>query len=328
MRYRIFITGSGIAEEAIELLKKEKCIFEIGDPKDTTNVLKEKLKSFNPDGLIVRQGQITQEVQNASEKLRVICKHGVGTDNIDIEAATKYGIPVMFTPGTNYESVAEHTLALILSLIRKIPIENNRIKNGVFDKKEYDGLELLGKTMGIIGFGFVGKRICELISPLKMKVLIFDPFLSTPLLEPNIFKVEKPEDIYKEADIISIHCELTSETKNMINKDTIAMMKKNVFIINTARGRIINEKALLEALQNEEIQGAALDVFEHEPPDLTNHLFKMDNIVFTPHIAGMSDNSYKNMGIDSVKNVLAVLKGDYIDINSVKNTTVLKKSKN
>lgn len=324
MHYRIFITGSGIVKEAQQLLREENCIFETGDPKDTPADIARKLREFDPHGLIVRQGKISAEVQAAAKSLKVICKHGVGTDNIDVAEATRRGIPVLFTPLANYESVAEHTLALIFALLRRIPLEDKRIRSGVFDKKHYDGQELLGKTLGIIGFGHIGRRLAELAAPFKMKVVVYHPSCTPEPLPPYISKVKKVEEIFSRADIISLHCPLTPETKGMINRRTIAQMKQGVYIVNTARGGIVNEGDLFQALQERRVGGAALDVFEEEPPAADHPLFRLDNVIFTTHVAGASDNSLKNMGVDSVKNVLAVLNGEPPDPESLVNKEVLR----
>lgn len=313
MSYRIFVTGSGIAEEARQLLLKEQCIVDTGDPKDTPADLIRKLAAFNPDGLIVRQGKITAEVQNAAPQLKVICKHGVGMDNIDCVNAAQRGIPVMFTPFANFESAAEHTLALLLSLVRRIPLEDKRIRGGVFDKKKYEGLELYEKTLGIIGFGKIGRRFAELVAPFKMNVLVYHPSATEEPLPGYLSKVKHIADLLPRADIISLHCPLTPETKGLVNKQTIATMKKGVYIINTARGGLVNENDLVQALQEGRIAGAALDVFEEEPPPANHPLFTLENIIFTTHVAGMSDNSVKNMGIQSARNVLAVLKGEKLN---------------
>ncbi len=322
MNYRIFLTGSGIAAEALQLLEAENCVVETGDPKDTPDDLVRKLSAFNPDGLIVRQGKISEAVQKAAARLKVISKHGVGTDNIDLAAATRRGIPVMRTPLANYESVAEHALALMLALLRRIPSQDRRIRNGIFDKKGFDGLEMFGKTLGLIGFGNVGKRLAELVAPFKMRVLVYHPSCTDELLPPYISKVQNVADIFPQADIISLHCPLTPETNGLINQQTIAQMKKGVYIINTARGGIVNESDLFHALQEKQVGGAALDTFEVEPPDADNPLFTLDNVIFTTHISGMSDNSFINMGIGAVKNALSVLKGELIDEQSLVNKSV------
>lgn len=322
MSFRIFITGSGISDSAKQLLIDENCVFEIGDPKDTSEDLAHKLEVFKPDALIVRQGKISSVVLESARDLKVICKHGVGTDNIDITTASKKSIPVMFTPLANYESVAEHTLAIMLTLVRKISVQDALIKAGKFEKSKYNGLELLGKQLGIIGFGRIGRRLAELVAPFKMNVLVYHPSNTKEELPKYINKVQNLDDLYSESDIISLHCALTPDTENIVNENSINKMKKNVIIINTARGGIINESDLLKALQEKKIAGAALDVFKDEPPHPDNPLLKLKNIIFTSHVAGISDNSYINMGVQSVNNVLSVLKGENVDINSMINKEI------
>ena len=322
MGYRIYITGSGIAEEAQQLLRQEGCAFAVGDPKDTPSDIARELARFHADGVIVRQGRITAEVMDAAAQVKVICKHGVGTDNIDLAEATRRGIPVMFTPLANHESVAEHTLTLILSLIRRIALEDKRIRTGIFSKKDYDGLELLGRTLGIIGFGHVGRRLAELVAPFRMKVIAYDPVFTTAALPYPVTRARDAGEVFSQADIISLHCPLTADTRNLINARTMAQMKRGVYIINTARGGIVNEADLLRALQDRQVGGAALDVFEVEPPAGDHPLFQLNNVIFTSHVAGASDNSLKNMGVESVKNVLAVLTGQTPDRESLVNPEV------
>jgi len=265
-------------------------------------------------------------VLESASNLKVICKHGIGTDNIDIDAASKKGIPVFFTPMANFESVAEHTLALIFALIRRIPNQDASIHSGKFEGSNFNGLELLGKCLGIVGFGRVGRRLAELVAPFKMKVIVYHPSNTKEILQPYIKKVQHPEDLYVQADIISLHCALTPDTKNMINEHSIQQMKPGVMIINTARGGIINETDLFNALLEKRISGAALDVFEVEPPHPDNPLFQLNNVIYTSHIAGISDNSFINMGIQSVNYILSVLKGKPIDVNSLVNKSVLIKN--
>ena len=322
MNYRIFITGSGIAEEAQQRLLQENCVFEQGDPNDSPEDLARKLQAFNPDALIVRQGKITAAVQEAASNLKVICKHGVGTDNIDIEAATRRGIPVLYTPRANFEAAAEHTLALMLSLLRRIPLQNCHIRDGVFDKKQYDGLELFGKTLGIVGFGHIGRRVAELVAPFKMRILVYHPSCTAETLPPYITKVKSVQELLPQVHVLSLHCPLTPETRGLVNRHSIAQMQPGVCIINTARGGLVHEGDLIQALHDGRVGGAALDVFESEPPAADNPLFKMDRVIVTAHVAGMSDNSFKNMGLAAVENVLAVLKGKPVDRESIKNPTV------
>jgi len=323
MSHRIFITGSGITEEAMQLLEGENCQTEIGEPADTPADLIAKLSSFDPHALIVRQGQITAEVQAASSSLKAICKHGVGTDNIDIAAATKLGIPVMYTPGQNFEAVAEHTLALILALARQIPLQDKQIRNGIFDKKNFGGIELLGKTIGLVGYGRIGRRLAELLRPFNMKVVVYHPSFRDETELEHVSKVQHVDELFPIADIISLHCPLTDATCGLINRETIAKMKTSVLIINTARGPVVNENDLYNALRDKRIAGAALDCFETEPPAADNPLFELDNIIMTTHTAGMSDYSTKNVGLASARNVLDILQGRQPDMQSVLNKDVI-----
>jgi len=322
-KFRVFITGSGIALEALQQLKAENCIFETGTPKDSPEEIAAKLTSFNPDALIVRQGKITEAVLNSAINLKVICKHGVGTDNIDIKAATRANIPVFYTPNANFEAVATHTFALMMSLIRQIPNQDNRIRQGIFDKSTYNGQELKGKTLGLIGFGKVGRRLSEMTAPFQMKVISYHPSDSNENLADHITKTSNINEVISQADILSLHCPLTPETRYLLNENTFKMMKQDAFLINTARGGIINENDLLVALEQNQIRGAALDVFEIEPPAKNNPLLQNKNIILTSHIAGSSDNSLKNMGAEAVQHVLSVLKGEPMDTGSMKNNEVL-----
>jgi len=321
--FRIFITGSGISQVAQDLLQENNCVFQVGGPNDSSSEIANKLKVFNPDGIIVRQGEITREVQAAAPNLKVISKHGTGTDNIDIDAASERRIAVMFTPLANYESVAEHTLALMLSLTRRVTIEDRRIRKGVFDKNDYGGLELSGKTLGIVGFGHAGRRLSELVAPFNMTAMVYHPSRSEEPLPQHVSKVQNVEELFPVSDIISLHCPLTSETSGMINSRSIALMKKGAFLVNTSRGGIVNESDLIHALQNRHICGAALDVFESEPPKADSPLLTMDNVILTPHIAGISDRSFVNMGMAAVHNALAILQGDSFDQECLKNKEII-----
>jgi D-3-phosphoglycerate dehydrogenase len=317
MSFRVFVTGSGIAQQARQFLEDEGCTVEVGSPRDTPRDIEERVRAFQPEAMIVRQGKITADVQTAAPSLRVICKHGVGTDNIDIEAATLRGIPVMYTPSANYESVAEHTLALILALLRRITLEDGRVRSGIFDKAAYAGLELRGKTLAVVGFGRVGRRLAELAGPFGTRVVVHHPSRNLRMLPEHVSQVQRLEDALADADIVSLHCPLTAQTRNLINDRTIAVMKQGAYLVNTARGGVVDEAALAEGLRSGRIAGAALDVFASEPPDPANPLLAMTNVIFTTHVAGVSDNSYLNMGMESARNVLAVLRGEPVDAGSV-----------
>jgi len=323
MGHRIFITGSNIADEARALMEQHSCIYEFGDENDSPEEIAAKLKRFKPNGLIVRKGQINSDVIQAVDSLKAICKHGVGVDNIDIEFATQHKTPVMITALANFESVAEHTLGLMLSLLRKIPAQDKRVREGIFDKRGYFGDELLCKTLGLVGFGRIARRLSELVSPFRMKVMAYDPFLKPDQMRPDVTPVRELNELLSAADIVSIHCPLTPDTKGLIGAEAFEIMKDTAYIINTARGAVIDEKALIAALENHQISGAALDTFEKEPPELHNPLFKMDNVIVTTHVGGVSANAFRRMGIGAVRNILSILNSEPPDMSCVLNQEVL-----
>ena len=323
MHFRVFMTGSGISGVARQFLENNHCTLAQGTPQDTPEELAAKIAAFDPHALIVRQGKITPDVQNAAPSLKVICKHGVGLDNIDVDHATSLSIPVMLTPGANFESVAEHTLALILALTRDIPFENTRVKKGTFDKKSYAGLELKGKTIGLIGYGPIAKRLLQLMEPFGVSALVCRRSQQKMDLPAHASQVDSWNVIYEKSDIISLHCPLTPETTGLINADNIARMKRGVYLINTARGAIIEEQDLANALQTGHIAGAALDTLTTEPPPADHPLLKRDNVIITPHVGGSSDLSLTNMGMGAAKNILSVLRNEAIDHSTVKNQHIL-----
>ena len=322
-QYRIFLTGSGIVERAKDFLRDHGCAIETGSPSDTTVDLARDVSSFDPDALIVRQGRISAEVLDAAPHLRVVCKHGVGVDNIDVAAATKRGIPVMFTPGASTNVVAEHTLALLLSLLRRIPQEDRRLRSGVFDKSTYSGAELRGKTVGLIGYGRIGRRVAELLAGFDVDILVYHPSATDEVLPRRVSKLKDVNEVLRRSDIVSLHCPLTASTRALINDQAIARMKQGALLINTARGEIVDEDALVNALRSGRLGGAALDVFATEPLPEAHPLFTLNEVVLTSHVGGSSDASLTRMGMQGASNVLAVLLGQPVDISTVLNPEVL-----
>ena len=290
-----------------------------GHPEDSSADIVRKLSSFGPDALIVRQGRINEDVITASANLKAICKHGIGTDNIDIQAASRHNIPVMYTPDANYEAVAEHTLGLILALTRQIPRQDARIRRGIFDKTGYSGQELTGKTLGLIGFGRIARRLSELVAPFNLKVIAHHASNSNELLPTYISKERSLTALLSKSDIVSLHVPLTKDTEGMIDASAFEKMKDSAFLINTARGRLVNEAQLIKALQEGRIGGAALDTYDEEPPPSDSPLYKLDNTVLTMHTAGNSDLSLLNMAFGSARNILAVLRNEPLDSRMILN---------
>ncbi|MBP7215758.1 MAG: phosphoglycerate dehydrogenase [Candidatus Omnitrophica bacterium] len=262
------------------------------------------------DALVVRSAtKVTKEVIAAADKLKVVGRAGVGLDNVDLEAATQKGIIVMNTPSGNTISTAEHTVSMILSLSRNIPQANASMQKGEWKRSKFMGVELYGKVLGIVGFGRIGKEVAKRALSFGMKVLANDPFLSREVAESlGIAIVELPE-LFAQADYITVHTPLTDETKHMISTDQFALMKKGVRIINCARGGIVDEVALAAAIRDGKVAGAAIDVFEKEPPSPDHELLKLENVIITPHLGASTEEAQVNVAIEVAEIVRDALLG-------------------
>lgn len=320
--FRVVVTGDNLAPEAMEILSA-KCRVVFTGPYPQPSLLAQRVREEKAQALIVRTGKASAEVIMASPDLKVVAKHGVGFDNIDVAAATRLRIPVMISATANFESVAEHTLGLMLSLAKDLPRMDGRMHQGFWDKTQYRGVELFRKTLGLIGFGRIGRRVNQLVTPLQMRILISDPYIPEESIPQGIQRVSQLEPLLKEADIVSLHCPLTEETRNLIGEKELLRMKKNAFLINTARGGIVNEEALIAALREGEIAGAALDTFRLEPPEDLRRLCEAGKLVLTPHIAAATDAAFTRMGLEAARNALTVLEGGRPDNNSMANPEIL-----
>ncbi len=293
---RILITD-GLAEEGLNILKSRpelEIVMKKGLPKEE---IQRVITDY--DALIVRSGtKVTADIIDASgERLKVIGRAGIGVDNVDVPAATRKGIIVMNTPEANAITTAEHTIALMFALARRMPQAHASIKSGLWEREKFKGKELFGKTLGVIGLGNIGRFVAERAIGLKMKVIAYDPFLSQEAavklgVEPVSF-----DDLLERSDIITIHTPLTLDTKNLIRKETFLRMKKGVIIINCARGGIVNEHDLYDAIKSGIVGGAALDVHEKEPPDKDNPLFTIDEVVLTPHLGASTEEAQTKVSI-------------------------------
>ena len=260
------------------------------------------------DALVVRSAtDVNAKLIDAAQKLRVIGRAGVGVDNVDADAATRKGIVVMNTPGANAIAVAEHTLGLMISLARFIPKADQTTRAGKWEKKSLQGTELKGKTLGIIGLGRVGVEVARRAKAFGMKVLAYDPFVSQQLARDLEIELPDLDPLYADSDYISLHVGLTPQTAGMINAASIAKMKKGVRLVNCARGELIDDAALLEALNSGQVAGAALDVFAQEPPK-ESPLLAAPNVIATPHIAGSTNEAQELVGVQIALQVKEYLK--------------------
>jgi len=298
----VLVTGADLAEEAIEILNGFEIIY-AGKSPQAANVLA-LCKQHNPTAIILRYGGISAEMMDAAPNLRVISKHGSGTDSIDKSGAKERGIEVKAAIGANAAAVAEHALALMLACAKSTIYLNERMHAGYWDKATFKTLELNGKTVGIIGLGAIGKRFAKMCDAMEMKVIGYDPFAS------NIPAYITPVDlevIWKDADIISFHCPLTSENSQMLNIKTLTLCKPGVIIVNTARGGLIDELALLDAIAQGGVAMAALDSFATEPMTVPHPFQDNPKIILSPHIGGVSSAAYINMGVGAARNVVSAL---------------------
>jgi len=262
------------------------------------------------DALVVRSDtKVTQKIIEAGKNLKIIARAGVGVDNVDLPSATKYGIVVVNSPEGNTVAAAEHTWAMLLSMARQIPQAHAKLKSGVWDKKSFKGNEVLNKTLGIIGLGKIGKRVATYALGMGMKVIAFDPYVTEDYAKGMGVELKSLDNLFQESDFITVHIPKMKETANLINAETIAKMKKGVRIINVARGGIIDEKALYEALKSGQVAAAALDVFEKEPIPSDSPLLTLDNVVVTPHLGASTVEAQINVSIDVIEQIIEVLKG-------------------
>ena len=276
----------------------------------------EELKIILPeyDGIIIRsETKLKSDIIEAGTRLRVIGRAGIGLDNVDLPAATKKGIVVMNTPQENAIAAAEHTIAMLLSISRKIPQATASMKAGKWEKKKFLGIELYNKILGMIGIGVIGTIVADRARGLKMKVIGYDPYLSKEVAEKKGVDLVSDDELLSRSDFITVHTPLTEETRNLIDKHSFDKMKKGVIMINCARGGIINEKDLYDAVQEGKVAGAALDVFEKEPAT-GNPLLELEEVVSTPHLGASTGEAQENVSIAIAQQIV-----DYLTLGEARN---------
>lgn len=278
----------------------------IGQVEVQTKLSPEELREVIPDyeALMIRSGtRVTQEIIEAATNLKIIGRAGVGVDNIDVAACTRRGIIVVNSPAGNTIAAAEHTVAMMLSLSRHVPEANQSVKNGKWERKQFTGVEIYQKTLGIVGLGKIGSHVATIARSMGMNLIAYDPFISPARAEKMGCTLVDLETLFKEADYITLHIPKTPETRHLINAETLAMMKPTTRIINCSRGGIIDEVALAEALKNGTIAGAALDVFETEPLNDSPLLSLGKNVILTPHLGASTKEAQINVAVDVAEQI-------------------------
>lgn len=300
----ILITDT-IAEEGITLLQNQNFNVDL-----KTDLTEEQLVKIiaGYDALIIRsKTKVSATIIQQATKLKVIGRAGSGVDNIDLKAATRKGIFVLNTPGANANSVAELTLGMMLALLRNIPKADASLKHNQWLKKQLKGQELSGQTIGIIGFGSIGKKVAELLSPFHVTILVFDPHVSQQHAKQYAINLVELETLLHEADIITIHVPLLASTKNLLSDHQFNLMKSTTLLINASRGGIVDEHALIKALATKKIAGAACDVFNKEPLEADYPLLQFDNVIVTPHIGAATVQAQQRASIEIAQAILDAL---------------------
>ncbi len=298
----IIITGADLAPQALELLAGHEIVYAGKTP--TEESLVALCRQHDPVAIIVRYGKVGAAVMDAAPSLKVISKHGSGTDTIDKVAAQARGIEVVAAVGANAAAVAEQALALLLACAKSVVELDARMHDGHWDKATHKSLELGGRTIGLVGLGAIGLRFARMADALGMRVIGFDPFARNL---PDYVQSVDLETIWRESDAVSLHCPLTADNQALLNAGTLAQCKRGVIVVNTARGGLIDEAALLAAVRSGQVMAAGLDSFAVEPMTAGHPFQHEPGFVLSPHIGGVTSDAYVNMGVGAAKNLLQVL---------------------
>jgi len=298
----IVVTGADLAQQALDLLAGYEIVYAGKTPTEEDMVA--LCKQHDPVAIIVRYGKVGAAVMDVAPSLKVISKHGSGTDTIDKVAAKARGIEVVAAVGANAAAVAEQALALLLACAKSVVALDARMHAGHWDKATHKSLELGGRTLGLVGLGAIGLRFAKMADALGMGVIGFDPFAKNL---PDYVQSVDLDTIWRESDAISLHCPLMAENRGMLNADTLAQCKRGVIVVNTARGGLIDEPALLEAVRLGQVMAAGLDSFAVEPMTAGHPFQGQQHFILSPHIGGVTSDAYVNMGVGAAKNLLAVL---------------------
>ncbi|ATG22349.1 3-phosphoglycerate dehydrogenase [Ralstonia pickettii] len=298
----VLVTAADLAPQALDMLADFEVVFAGKQP--TEDDIVALCGRHKPVAIIVRYGKVNARIMDAAGNLQVISKHGSGIDVIDQEAAAARGIAVRAAVGANAAAVAEHAWALILACAKAVPQLDARMRAGHWDKATHKSVELDGRTLGLVGLGAIGRRTAAIGLAFGMKVLAFDPYAKEA---PAGVQLVGLDTLYAQSDVVSLHCPLTVENRRMLNRDTLNRFKPGAILVNTARGGLIDEAALAEALASGQLRAAGLDSFEVEPMTTPHPFQGIGNVILSPHIGGVSDAAYVNMGKGAAANVLAVI---------------------
>lgn len=303
-RNTILVTAAGLHPDAVSMLSDFDVVY--ADVRSSESELAAMAQELKPVAILVRYGNVSGKViEAATPQLKVIAKHGVGIDNIDSAAAKTLGIPVIAALGSNSQAVAEQAVCLMMACARRIVPLDARLREGHWDKDTYQGLELAGSVLGLIGGGSIGMKVAAIAHAIGMRVVLHDPY-ADPLKLPGYVELMALEPLLRSAQVVSLHCPLTPQTRNLLNRERLAMLKPGAIVVNTARAGLFEEKDLVEVL-NEGRIFAGLDCFDVEPLPPGSPLASAPNSILTPHIGGTTTAAYRAMGVAAAQNILRVL---------------------
>lgn len=316
---QVLVVGGELAPAAQERARELGIVLASCPPYPSADGLISAVDGIEASAIVVRMGRVPAEAIERMPTLRVIAKHGVGVDGIDLASASSRGIPVLIAGGANTRSVAEQALALLLGVARSVAGLDRRLREGHWDKATYAGTELTGKSLGLIGLGAIGRSFLELLTPFGMTVRVYDPYLPDELLTQGAHRSGTVKELLASSDVVSLHCPLTADNRGMIGAEELATMRPGAILLNTARGELVDQDALVAALRDDVIGGAGLDTFADEPPKADSPLWTLGNLVASPHVGANTREARDRMGTSVVEQIAAYLADGAIDRRNLVN---------
>ncbi len=324
MSKTILVTGPNLDPLAADLVTQKGYRMALTPAYADGQAISEHLKATGAVGIVLRMGRLDASVMDAAPQLRVISKHGVGVDNIDLVAAGQRGIPVLVAPGANAVSVAEHAIALLLATAKRIVPLDAGLRAGRWEKPGFLGKELAGARLGLLGMGAIARATGRIAKGIGLELFGHDPFAKDSAFEGlGVKRCTTLEELLANSDFLSLHCPLTDQTRSILNAEAFARMPKGSYVINTARGGLIDEAALLDAVRSEHLAGAGLDTFAAEPPSSDHPFWSDPRIIVTPHIGGATREAGARVGADAVRGIFQVLEGKPVRPERIANLALL-----
>jgi len=324
MRKTILVTGPDLDPSASRLVSEHGYETVHTPAYADSAVISDYAMRTGAVGIVSRMGRIDASVMDSAPDLRVISKHGVGVDNIDLAAAAERGIPVLVATGANAVSVAEHALALMLAAVKRLLPLSAGLRAGLWEKPGFAGREIAGETLGLMGMGSIARATARMARGFGLKLAGYDPFASDAVFDANgVTRCESFEDLLEQSMVLSLHCPLNAQTRQILNAAAIARMPKGSYVVNTARGGLIDEVALLDAIRSGHLAGAGLDTFAIEPPAADHPFFAEAQIVVTPHIGGVTREANARVGVEAVRGIFQLLEGQQLAPERIANHKLL-----